>query len=173
MAGVTLTAKLDAMQAITGLTAVREMALHPRPLLRQIGVYLVASTQARFGTGKDPQGNAWAPLLPAYAAIKRGPSILVGSGMSGGLQGSITFDTSNDAVMWGSNKISAAVHQFGATIVPKVAPALRFRLVGGWVSAQSVTVPARPYLGLSREDEEEIAWLSGRFARKLLAGAPR
>lgn len=53
---------------------------------------------------------------------------------------------------WGSNKIYAAVHRFGAVIRPKTAEAVRFRLASGLVRARSVTIPARPYLGLSAED---------------------
>lgn len=166
MTGVTAT--IDISHALPGLKAAAAGLAHPAPLLRQIGVYLVHSTQARFNAGTDPSGAPWAPLLPAYAAIKRGPSILIGAGMSGGLQGSITSEVGLNSVQWGSNKIYAAVHQFGAVIRPVKAKALRFHLGPHLVIAQKVTIPARPYLGLSDEDQEEIAYLAGRYVNKLL-----
>lgn len=170
MTGVRLTVDLDAAAAIAGMTRAAEVARHPAPLLRQIGVYLVHSTQARFPTARSPAGEAWAPLNPQYALFKTGPGILIGSGMSGGLQGSITSEVVGDTVAWGSNKVSAAVHQFGATIVPVRAKALRFMYGSSVQVRKSVTIPARPYLGLSAEDAEEIAWLTGRYLTKLLQG---
>ena len=168
MTGVSAT--FDVTAALAGIERAALALQHPAPLLRQIGVFLQHSTQDRFNAGADPQGNAWAPLLPAYAAIKRGPSILVGSGMAGGLQGSITFATGASSVTVGSNRIYAAVHQFGAVIKPVKAKFLAFRLAGGVVHASSVTIPARPYLGLSKADEEEIAELAGLYVARLLGG---
>lgn len=52
----------------------------------------------------------------------------------------------------GSNLVHAAIHQFGGVIRPRAAKLLMFR---GHV-AKSVDIPARPYLGLSKEDEREL-----------------
>jgi phage virion morphogenesis protein len=162
MTGVSVTMTSDLGKAIDGLARAQTLLAQPRPLLRQIGVLMVHSTQARFNTGRDPKGHPWKPLLPAYAAGKRGTHILIGAGMSGGLQGSLTFDTGANQVQWGSNKIYAAVHQFGARIVPKNAKALAFRLAGALVLSKGVTIPARPYLGISVHDEAEIVALTAR-----------
>jgi len=70
--------------------------------------------------------------------------------------GSITHRASQDSVEVGTNKIHAAVHQFGATIVPTQAEHLRFMLGGRLVKADSVTIPARPYVGVSAEDGRMI-----------------
>ncbi len=64
----------------------------------------------------------------------------------------------------GSNLVYAAAHQFGATIKPTNGKLLHFR---GHV-AKSVTIPARPYLGLSDADKNEIVertldWLQGQI----------
>jgi phage virion morphogenesis protein len=118
-----------------------------RPLMRMIGVGLVEETHRRFERAQDPQGRAWAPLSAAYLETKRGPGPLRELGMRGGLMGSITFAADTRSVRVGSNKVYAAVHQFGATIKPVHAPALRFRLGNRLVFAKRVTIPARPYLG--------------------------
>ena len=130
-------------------------------LLKAIGVALVEETQSRFDAGVDVWGTRWQPLLPAYEAIKRGPGILRASLM---LQRSITFQVSGGTVSVGSNRIYAAVHQFGATIKPVNGKALKFKLGGqgkkgnkaGFVQAKSVHIPARPYLGFGPKDERAV-----------------
>jgi phage gpG-like protein len=136
--------------------------------IRAIGVALVEVVNQRFESAKDPFGQKWAGLLPAYALIKKGPGILRASGM---LQRSITFTTSGSQVTVGSNRIYAAVHQFGATIKAKTPKGLAFSLGeagpvgprGGKsktgivrVHVQSVTVPQRPYLGFGPNDQRAV-----------------
>ena len=130
--------------------------------VRAIGAGLVEVTQARFESESEPLGGKWQALNPAYAMIKRGPGILRASLV---LQRYITFATAGNQVTVGSNRIYAAVHQFGATIRPKNARALVFRLgragprggkSSGLVHAKSVTIPARPYLGFGPKDQREV-----------------
>lgn len=131
-------------------------------VLKAIAAGLVEETQHRFDRGIGPTGTAWAALHPAYAAIKRGPGILREAGM---LQRSITSHVSGSRVVVGSNLVYAAVHQFGATIRPRSAKALVFRLgmtgprggrSSGIVRASAVTIPARPYLGFGRDDRQMV-----------------
>ena len=60
----------------------------------------------------------------------------------------------------GTNTIYAATHQYGdeRTIRAKKAKYLRFRYKGVWVAAKRVTIhiPARPFLGISDEDLQDI-----------------
>ena len=135
------------MAAIERLTAVRFSVLRP------IGLALVQVTQERFRDERDPFGQPWAPLNPAYAEIKRGPGILRASGL---LMRSITYRAAAAEVAVGSNRIYAAVHQFGATIRPVRAKALVFRLGSRVVRAGSVTIPARPYLGFGPKDQAAV-----------------
>lgn len=131
-------------------------------VMRAIGDALVKETQLRFERGVDPFGVAWKPLNPAYAAIKRGPGILRQGRY---LQRFITRETQGNTITVGSNRIYAAVHQFGATIKPKNGKALAFRLGkagprggkgSGLVFARSVTIPARPYLGFGPADRRAV-----------------
>jgi phage gpG-like protein len=55
-----------------------------------------------------------------------------------------------------AGRIYAAIHQFGGTILPKKAKRLVFTLKGKTVFATRVTMPARPYLGVSAENAAEI-----------------
>lgn len=160
MTGARIDVSLDdaAIRAAFGRlsTALRSGAL------KAIGAGLVEETQTRFERASGPDGAAWAGLHPAYAAIKRGPGILRESRM---LQRSVTSQVSGSRILIGSNRVYAAVHQFGATIKPKNAKALVFRLRpagkgkggnSGLVRAKSVTIPARPYLGFGKGDREVV-----------------
>lgn len=156
MSGAVITARFEGEEARRALAAYAASGRSHAPLLRAIGVGLVETTQARFETATAPDGGPWTALNPAYAATKKGLGILRESAMRGGLQASITYAVAGDSVAIGSGKIYAGVHQFGATIRPKRGAFLRFRLGAGYATVRSVTIPARPYLGIGRADEEAV-----------------
>lgn len=144
----------------TANQAMARLAAQPslvQPALKNIGVALVRSTRQRFADQKDPQGQPWKPLNPEYAKAKGGGKILQKLGMRGGLLGSIVWQLEGSTLQIGTNKIQAAVHQFGAVILPRNAPALVFRIGKKLIFAAEVTIPARPYLGISADDRTEIA----------------
>lgn len=153
MTGVRIETRIDATEAAAAFGALLRV-MRDTTLLRAVGVGLVEATQSRFERGVDPEGNAWAPLNPGYAAGKRGPGILRESGMRGGLMSSITFATSSDAVEVGTNRVYAAIHQFGGEIKPKSGDRLVFSIAAAPVFARSVTIPARPFLGFGPAEVE-------------------
>lgn len=127
-------------------------------LAEGLGALGVAQTQRRIQEEKtSPAGAAWAPTSDG-----RGALFVTGSHLSD----SISYAASGTAVQWGSGWIGAGVHQFGATIVPKNAKALRFVAGGRTVFAQSVTIPARPYLGLSADNAEEMRDTAALFLER-------
>lgn len=156
MTGVTLETKIVSDAAIRAFRQLAVLMGNPTPVMRATGVGLVEGTHTRFEQAVDPEGQPWAPLNPVYAAEKKGPGILRESGMRGGLMGSITFRAGPDSVEVGTNKVHGAIHQFGGTITPKKATHLRFMMGGGLVQADSVTIPARSYLGVSASDHRMI-----------------
>lgn len=123
------------------------------PLMDAIGSHLVGAAQKRIDTTNvSPEGVAWPKSLRATLA-GGGPTLYD----TGRLRESITHAPSAREVEIGSNLIYAAIHQFGGDIVPKSAGALFFTLANGaTVMAGKVTIPARPYLGISTEDETVI-----------------
>lgn len=157
MAGVTLETSIDDKLVLKAFKALQKAQQNTTPVMEAIGKKLVVNVHDRFDAAVDPRGKPWAPLNPGYAAGKKGAGILRESGMRGGLMGSITFVAGPDTVEVGTNKPYGAVHQFGATIVPVRGTHLRFVIGGKPVYARSVTIPARPYLGIGPEDERVIA----------------
>ncbi|ODN71183.1 phage virion morphogenesis protein [Methylobrevis pamukkalensis] len=151
MTGVTL--KVDDAAVIAGLARVADAGLDPNDVLQNIGEYLRDAVQDRFDAEAGPGGVKWAPLNPLYAATKKGRGILR---ESGDLHENIVWQIIGGALHVGTNRLHARVHQFGATIKPKSAAALVFQLGTRVIHAASVTVPARPFLGIDDEDRREI-----------------
>jgi phage virion morphogenesis protein len=126
-------------------------------LLQSIGVEMETQTQERFDTQKSPDGDSWKALAQktaAYYASKgwTARSILVGEGT---LRDSITSEVQGGAwsTLVGVTMEYAAIHQWGGEIRPKSARAL---FVPGYGRLKKVTIPARPYLGVSQDDAKII-----------------
>lgn len=133
------------------------------PLMDGIGMKMAENTRWRFRDGTAPDGVAW---LPSRRARDQGGQTLVDSGR---LRDSIVHALQGrDSVAWGTNILYAAAHQFGVTITPRTPGGrLRFRIGDAWVSAASVTLPARPFLGVSDDDREDIADLVAQYIGSL------
>lgn len=103
-------------------------------LTAAIGEQLVSSAIERFEDGKGPEGEAWKPSRRAEA--KGGQTLLD----KGRLRSSIVYEATPQRVVVGTNVVYAAIHQFG----------------GQAGRGRKVSIPARPYLGISEEDIAEI-----------------
>lgn len=154
---------IDAGQVQGAFRSLARLGRDTTPVMKALGPLLVASTRNRIVAEQAHDGAGWPRLNPAYAAGKRGPGMLRERAMRGGLFGSITFEADSRTLRIGTNKAYAAIHQFGGTITPKNAKALVFQLGGRTVKAKKVTIPARPFLGISAEDRQEIAAVFARF----------
>lgn len=171
MTGAILETEFRSGRVLTAIAALQSSLRDPQPLLRAIGTGLLSNTQDRFDAETGPDGAAWKPLSAWYLAHKRGPGILRGAGMRGGLQGSLSMDVERGAVIIGTNKVYGAIHQFGGVIHPKnpsgrlMMRDYRGRPIG---VARSVTIPARPYLGLSLRDEETILEVTEDYLDRIL-----
>lgn len=151
MSGVALTFSFDDAGAGDAFGRLRAATENLRPVLEEIGQAVERSTRIRIGeTSVSPAGQPW---RPSRRVAEQGGLTLR---LSGRLEDSISYRVEPDAVEVGSAVEYAAIHQFGGTITAK-GKALRFRLAGGgFVTVKSVKIPARPYLGLSAADREEI-----------------
>lgn len=154
MSGASIDIRIDDKQVRRAFARLGWLMDNTTPIMSAIGTALVASTHMRFATQTDPDGQAWSALNPAYAVAKRNSRILTESGR---LRDSVNSKAGSDQVRVGTNVIYAAIHQFGGTIKPVSATHLYFRIGNRLVKADSVTLPARPFLGISVEDEAEIA----------------
>lgn len=155
----------------------------PAELLAQLGEYGQSSTEARFKSQSGPDGTAWQALTPRYLKRKKKNKDKVLT-LGGYLRRIHWQPVGNDAVRWGSNSVYAAIHQHGGTIEqPARQSSVHFgagsterlfvkkkkaqRSMAVHIPAHEVVMPARPFLGISAEDEREIHaitrdWLLGR-----------
>lgn len=154
-AGIKIEVKDSALRGKLALLAHQDQTLQTA-VLKNIGEALLKSTRKRFAREVSPDGKPWQQLNPQYKAGKKGNKILQGAGMRGGLLGTIVYQVNGSRMELGTNKIYAAIHQFGGVIMPKNANALVFRMGGKLIFAKKVTIPARPYLGISAADRDTI-----------------
>lgn len=179
MSAISFDVKLQDAEARDRLNGLIARLDQRRAFHAEVGQLLADSTRERFRTQKDPSGTAWAPLKPATikARLRRKRSAISILRETGALAGSIRFEASDDSARVGSVlEKYAAIHQLGGTIdMPARKQELRFRKAktGGGRrfakksakaiatqtvdrKAYKVTIPARPYLGISAEDQADI-----------------
>jgi len=160
MAGVSITADIRDKGLMKGLGGLMLLTRNTQPMMNVIGVGLVASTVQRFISQTDPEGQPWQAVNEDYEKDKRNSRILTESGR---LRDSITHFAGNDYAQIGTNVIYARPHQEGAEIVPRNADHLYFRIGGRLIVTDRVVLPARPFLGISDEDETMIQQTIERF----------
>jgi len=167
MTGATMNFAVDA----AGLDVVLEhwQALDgadKRGLLDEIGRLMAESAQNRFEMGKGPGGVAW---KPSRRAASSGGQTMVDTGL---LRDTLTHRVvSDDTVEVGSNVQYAAIHQFGGVIKAKSAKGLRFFVGDDLVIVNSVTMPARPFLGIDDGDADEIQGIITDHLMSISGGA--
>ena len=135
---ITLDLKEEAL--VAGLARLSAGLDDMTPVMNQIGEYLIKATTKRFGAGVDPDGNPWAANSPVTLARKKGKRPLFGA--SNELNTQIFHEAGPTQVEVGSNRVQAAMMQFGGT---KAA----FPHLWG-------DIPARPFIGVSPEDETAL-----------------
>lgn len=167
MAGVQYTVSLSDIGLASRFDAVAAGAEDMTELMDLIGSVLVNGARTRIAeTNVDPDGVPWPKSFRVESG--QGGKTLYDQG---NLLASITEEPAPREVTVGSNLIYAGVHQTGATIRPKTAGALFFTLADGTkVMAGEVTIPARPYIGISDGERENILELSVNYFEGLLTG---
>lgn len=184
MTGVQLTASLADLGLSDAFDDVATAAGDMTDLMDNIGSVLINGARERIGvTNVSPDGVAWPQSLrargigqaarPSDDFVGPMPSGAGGPTLrdSGGLMASITSEAAPDHVKVGSNLIYAGVHQTGATITAKNGKGLSFTLANGeQVVVGSVTIPARPYLGISEDERAQIEDVTIAHFNSLLGG---
>jgi phage virion morphogenesis protein len=113
-------------------------------LLSDIGEYVLRSTRDRAVDQVDPDGHRWRALEPSYARwkAKKRPGVPILKFDNHMLGDQLSWQLDGDsAVLVGTNAIYGAVHQFGSRDPNR-------------------GIPARPWLGISADDSDEIVALT-------------
>lgn len=175
MAGASIILRIDDAEIMAALKRVQEAGLDPTPLHDDIGLSMVERTQERFLNERDPEGKAWAPHAKSTERRRGKGAQKLRKDMH--LYDSLTHNAAEAYVEWGVNRPYAAVHQFGHSFSRMTSRRLMaFRKIKGgkWrfakksskaktrinrlvqVGSHSITIPARPYLGINEEDRALI-----------------
>lgn len=139
---------LQSDQARIVFSRLLETSKSLRPLMTSIGEILVQGAEDRLARGVEVGGGAFTKRLTW-------PKV-----------GQLSYSADDRAVTVRDSAPYAALAQFGGKtkpriIRPRLTRALRFQIGGITVFAKSINhpgslVPARPYLGVSAEDEQRI-----------------
>lgn len=157
-------------------------------LAPRLGEYLQESTEDRFTAQTAPDGTPWEKLKQSTIRRKKSHADKILT-LRGYLRGNIRWQPLDDnSVEVGTNAKYGAIHQFGGEIQqPGRQATVRYRSVAGRmlfagrndekvtkrevsIPAHTVDIPARPFLGISAEDDAKIKvrireWLEERYGR--------
>ncbi len=154
--------------------------LDRRGLMQTIGAVVESQTRRRLANEKrSPDGTPWAAWSEQYAGFRHGGhSLLEGDG---NLIDSLTHEVSADSVEIGSNLIYARIHQDGSGDEPVNVPAHQRRITKAfgrdlpspvWANVKAYAfnqnIPARPYLGLSEDNQAELEDVIEDFLMEVL-----
>ena len=120
----------------------------PVPLMETIAAIGESQTRRRIESEKTaPDGTPWPDNIAETPILRETGRNLLDS---------VASSATADVAEWGAGWEYAHVHQNGMTIVPREAGKLAFTVAGRFVLADEVTIPARPFVGLSDENRQEI-----------------
>lgn len=167
MAGVSLRVHLDDARLIEGFDAAAHAAEDMTLLMDTIGQILVAGAMERIAvTNVGPDGVEWPKSFRVISG--QGGKTLHDSGQ---LLNSLTQHPEPREVTVGTNRPFADVHQTGMVIRPKNGKLLVFTLADGTqVAVGKVEIPARPFLGISEGEAEDIHDAAGAYFSGALDG---
>lgn len=177
MAGATLA--LDYRDALQVLLSIEDTLKFPQAMLQDMGERLLELHQQRFTEQKSPDGTAWQSLSSRYQKRKRrnADKILTRDGY---LRNTLRWQVNANELLFGTDRVYGAIHQFGGTIqIAARSQQAYYRTkrnrdgkteVGNqFVSKKksnfsqwhtlpnySITIPARPWLGVSATDTERL-----------------
>ncbi|MGS4242427.1 phage virion morphogenesis protein [Serratia marcescens] len=169
MAGVTLT--FDYQETLEKLWNARSELMRAEPLLRSMGERLLEFHQQRFRDQKSPAGVPWKELSPRYRARKRKNQDKVLT-RDGHLRNTLRWQVNADELLFGTDRVYGAIHQFGGTIeiAARSQQAYYRQKKDGetgnqfvrknksnfaqWhtLPAYKISIPARPWLGVSKAE---------------------
>lgn len=180
MAGASMHVNINEKDLAMKLSRFMAGARDMRPAMKDIGEYMMGVTDERFAREEDPSGRPWQPhspltLMIAYGWTRRrkdGSSLrrkthTKKGGLTAGferyamnrkiltlsarLRKSIHYQAAKDSVVIGTDAVYAAIHQFG----------------GKAGRGRKVSIPARPYLGISDADRSEAVRIIKEHLRSM------
>lgn len=181
--------EFDHKEALAVITQAVAALNDPQPMFKDIGGYLMMAHRQRFDQQVSPDGIAWQALSPRYLKRKKKNRDKI-LRLDGRLANDLRYQNSDTELLFGSNMAYAAIHQFGGTIdMPARSQQAYFKQAKNgtigkrfvkktksnfaqWVTigAYKIKIPARPWLGVSAEDESELLRITRKYLDRVIAG---
>ncbi|CNJ03497.1 Mu-like prophage protein gpG [Yersinia aldovae] len=173
MAGATLI--FSYQDALSALLRTQAALADPAPLLNDMGEKLLEFHQQRFKDQTSPDGVAWKELSPHYKKRKRRNQDKILT-LDGPLRNTLRWQVNTQELLFGTDRPYGAIQHFGGTIEiaarsqqayyhQKKSGEIDNRFVrksksnlAKWhtIPAHTVTLPARPWLGVSKEQGDQL-----------------
>ncbi|MFO1495141.1 MAG: phage virion morphogenesis protein [Lysobacterales bacterium] len=160
------------------LSRMERLGVDLRPLMQEIGEQLTESTKQRFATGTAPDGTQWAPNAQStyltYLAKFRGSL-----GKNGRLtRAGIGRVTSKRPLVGESRRLSSEIYYRATRNSVDVGSAVEYAAAQHFGNPTNrffgkalAPIPARPFVGLSDQDQVMLVTTAGRFLQNALRGA--
>ncbi len=150
MAGASIT--FDSQVVLDTLRRAADAIDDPELVLMDVGEYLLIAHQARFDAQISPDGTPWAALRPRYARrkarLRPGKPILQFDGL---LRGTMRYSVDEGTLRFGTDRPYGARQQFGDGLGDS-------------------GIIARPWLGVSSSDEDQILQLALKYLARPFDG---
>ena len=184
MTGFSIDVELQDTAARMALETLISRMERRTPFLAAIGEHVVGTTKDRFRSQTNPSGAPWTPhaasTIRNRIRNKQTPLTILSSNtkrkFGSTLRGNVSYTASETEARVGSELPYAAIHQLGGTIdkpagnrwvagrrFAKKSENPEGRAVA--IPAHRITIPARPFLGLSSGDEAAILEEAERWLR--------
>jgi len=122
-----------------------------RDLMENLGGIVRDETLLNFRNERAPDGSKW---KKSHRAKSQGGQTLRDTGL---LRNSINYRVNSDTeVEVGTNVPYGPTHQYGAVVNAKSTKYLNFKIGGAWASKKSVTIPARPFIGINKRIVDKV-----------------
>ncbi|MBH0026285.1 phage virion morphogenesis protein [Pseudoalteromonas sp. SWN29] len=117
------------------------------PALGNVGEHLMLTHRDHFDEQRSPDGDPWQALSPDYAKSKKKNKDKI-LRLNDILRDTFAYNVGDESLEFGTNMEYGAIHQFGGSsdMIPRLA-----------------AIPARPFLGLSSNDEKEVIEILSDF----------
>jgi phage virion morphogenesis protein len=148
--------RVDNRRVLEALNGLIRRAQNMRPALQDLGEYFIESTKGRFASKTAPDGSTWKGNSDQTIARKGNDDALIGE--SRRLSNEIHYRATDTSLEWGSSLVYAGMQQNGG--LKSAYPHL-------WGD-----IPARPFLGLSSEDEAGALEILQEHLAEPLGGGP-
>lgn len=161
---------------------------NPRPLLAMVREHLLRIHRQRFQDQKAPGGTPWQALSPRYLRRKKRNSnrILV---LRGYLMNLLRGILDDEGLLFGTDRVYGAIHHFGGEIQHAARSQFTYFKRGrdgaagnrfvkksksdfaqpATIGEHATRIPARPWLGTSREDDQDLVQLARDYLNEAMS----